>query len=594
MYRLIYFFLFFYFKFNMIASTSHFGSNFPKDINSYNDNNLSNIWEILVHRVEVEPFNLVATLIFFGAIIHTFFSSYILKMAHKLEENHREKIKAGKKDRNEIHMGGRLLHFLGEVETVFGLWTIVLGIAITFFYSWETFVNYVDKLHYTEPMFVVVVMTIASSRPVLKMFELILWKIVKLLGGTLEAWWLVILTLGPLLGSFITEPAAMTISAYLLADKVFDINPSRKLKYTTLALLFINVSVGGTLTNFAAPPVLMVAGTWHWSTAYMFIHFGIKALLGIFIINLCHFFLYRKELHKLKEAYTENRFKRYVQRRFISQNDLEKRLNDIEFNINQKLGFTEEFQGTCERIKDEIRKRVKENLSDEEIKRYNIDTALEQRFENIKKEEMKKSIPGLLPQNQRPPYRDPNWDNREDKVPSWIMIVHVAFMFWTVLNSHEPVLFIGGFLFFLGFVQVTAFYQNRINLKPALLVAFFLSGLIIHGGVQAWWIAPVLGNLSEIPLMLTSVLLTSFNDNAAITYLATLVENFPENLQYIIVAGAVSGGGLTIIANAPNPAGQSILKRYFSKGISSVSLLKASLGPTLFFALIFIIFGVFI
>lgn len=591
MHRIISLFIFVVLKINLLASTPHLDSTFPKNISSYNDSNLSNIWEILVHRVEVEPFNLVATLIFFGAIIHTFFSSYILKLAHKLEENHREKIRSGKKDRNEIHMGSRLLHFLGEVETVFGLWTIALGLAITSFYNWETFVDYVDNLHYTEPMFVVVVMTIASSRPVLKMFELILWKVVKLLGGTLEAWWLVILTLGPILGSFITEPAAMTISAYLLADKVFDINPSRKLKYTTLALLFINVSVGGTLTNFAAPPVLMVASTWGWSTPYMFIHFGIKALLGIIIINLTHYFFYKKELHKLKEAYTENRFRRYVQRRFISQNDLEKRLNDIEYSINQKLGFTEEFQGTCERIKDEIRSRAKENLSEEEMKRYNIDMALEQRFENIKKEEMKKSIPGLLPHNQRPPYRDPNWDNREDKVPTWVMIIHVVFMFWTVFNAHEPVLFIGGFLFFLGFVQVTAFYQNRINLKPALLVAFFLSGLIIHGGVQAWWIAPVLGNLSEIPLMLTSVLLTSFNDNAAITYLATLVENFPENLQYIIVAGAVSGGGLTIIANAPNPAGQSILKRYFSKGISSTSLIRAAIFPTLFFMLIFLIFG---
>lgn len=222
--------------------------------------------------------------------------------------------------------------------------------------------------------------------------------------------------------------------------------------------------------------------------------------------------------------------------------------------------------------------------------KYDIGEALEQRFEDIKKEEMKKSIPGLMPRKERPSYRDPNWDNREDKVPYWIMVAHVLFIVWTVFNAHEPVLFIGGFLFFLAFVQVTSFYQNRINLKPALLVAFFLAGLIIHGSVQSWWIEPVLGNLSEVPLMLSAVFLTSFNDNAAITYLSTFVKGFSDGLKYVIVAGAVTGGGLTVIANAPNPAGQSILKRYFPKGLSAYELLKAAIFPSFLFFLVFLLF----
>ena len=311
-------------------------------------------------------------------------------------------------------------------------------------------------------------------------------KLVKLFGGTLEAWWFVILTIGPLMGSFITEPAAMTISAYLLADKIFDINPSRKLKYTTLAILFVHVSVGGSLTNFAAPPILMIAGIWNWSSLYLFFNFGIKALLGILLINTTYFFIYKKELNSMKEAYAHNRFKKYVQRKFIKQDYLENKLEEIEEDINVKLGFTKSFQETCSHIKDEIRKEAFDNLSQEEIEKYNVESALSQRFEDIKKDEMKKSIPGLLPKEERPPYRDPNWDKREDKVPIWIMLVHVFFMVWTVINGHEPVLFIGGFLFFLAFVQVSSFYQNRIDLKPALLVAFFLAGLIILGGVQSW------------------------------------------------------------------------------------------------------------
>ena len=136
-------------------------------------------------------------------------------------------------------------------------------------------------------------------------------------------------------------------------------------------------------------------------------------------------------------------------------------------------------------------------------------------------------------------------------------------------------------MLFLGFAQATPQYQNRIQLQPAMLVGFFLAGLVIHGGVQAWWIAPVLGNLNELPLMLGATVLTAFNDNSAITYLSTLVPGFTDGLKYAVVAGAVAGGGLTVIANAPNPAGQSILKNHFEAGVSPKGLLKAALVPTI-------------
>ena len=145
-------------------------------------------------------------------------------------------------------------------------------------------------------------------------------------------------------------------------------------------------------------------------------------------------------------------------------------------------------------------------------------------------------------------------------------------------------------LFFLGFSQVTAPFQNRIDLKPALLVGFFLGGLVVHGGVQGWWIAPVLGNLSKIPLMLGATVLTAFNDNAAITFLSTLVPNFTDSLKYAVVAGAVAGGGLTVIANAPNPAGLSILKKFFGDEVSPAKIVQFALLPTVVMLLLFIIF----
>ena len=105
-------------------------------------------------------------------------------------------------------------------------------------------------------------------------------------------------------------------------------------------------------------------------------------------------------------------------------------------------------------------------------------------------------------------------------------------------------------------------------MKAPLLVGFFLGGLVIHGGLQGWWIAPVLASLTEVPLFLGAAGLTALNDNALITYLATLVPDLSDPLKIAVVAGAVTGGGLTVIANAPNPAGQALLNRFFGGAIA--------------------------
>ena len=248
---------------------------FPRSVESYNDTDAVSIWSILKNRVKQEPFNLVATLIFFLAIVHTFMTGRFMAIAHKWEHAHAEKIKSGAAHRDSVHHGAELFHFLGEVEAVFGIWAIALCMAIIGLYDWKTMVNYISyKVNYTEPLFVVVVMTLAATRPILRLTEAIIRKIANLLGGTLTAQWLTTLTIGPILGSFITEPAAMTISALVLARILYELEPSQGFKYATLGLLFVNISVGGTLTHFAAPPVLMVASPWDWTTLHMLTNFG--------------------------------------------------------------------------------------------------------------------------------------------------------------------------------------------------------------------------------------------------------------------------------------------------------------------------------
>ena len=563
---------------------------FPRSQESYQDQDVPSSIDVIVGRAKQEPFNVIVTILFFLAITHSMLVSAIQKIAHKFEKNHQLLIEKGKRDKNSHSIGASLFHLISEVEVVFGLWSVALIICIAIYFNWDTAVYYVNSLHYTEPLFIIVIMCIASSRPIVKLFEVLLGKLVKLFGGTLEAWWICLLVLAPLLGSFITEPAAMTIGAMLLGDKFYSLNPSKKLKYVTLALLFVNVSIGGVLTNFAAPPVLMVASVWNWDTPFMFFHFGWKAILAIAISTTFYFIICKKDLRELKPAYQTHLYKRYIQKRFISKKELEDSFDQLEQLVDKNVAFTSELDAYSLILQENIKELAKEKLTPEECEKYDIENAITEKFNGIREEEFSRTIPGLLPKEKRPPFFDPNWDQRDASVPVWIMIVHLFFLLWTVLNAHEPVLFLAGFLFFLGFYQVTNDYQNRLDLKQPLLVAFFLAGLMIHGTLQSWWIGPLLQNMPELGLNITAIILTSFNDNASITYLSSLVPHFSDALKYAILTGAVTGGGLTVIANAPNPVGQSVLKKYFDSGISPVLLLKYAFMPTIITALIFYLF----
>ena len=466
----------------------------PRSLDAYPAADGLSLLGELSMRAHVEPLNLVASGIFVLAIIHTFSAGWFTAWAHSVQHAHDARADAAGETRRPS-LAAELMHFLGEVEVVFGLWAIALGVALFAVSGWETVQHYLDDtVNYTEAMFVVVIMALASTRPIVTFAETALRRVAAIGSGTPAAWWVTILTLGPLLGSLVTEPAAMTISALLLGRQFYDRQPSTRLKYATLGLLFVNVSIGGTLTHFAAPPVLMVARPWDWNLAFMLGHFGWRAVLAIAVSTAAYFIAFRRELRSLAE-----------------------RPDVVE---------------------------------------------LEDPDEEAEPAE-------LLP------------------VPFWLVAIHIAFMAWTVVNAHYPSLFVGGFLFFLGFARATSAYQHRLELRTPLLVGFFLAGLVIHGGLQGWWIQPILTRLTETPLFVGAALLTSFNDNALVTYLATLVPHLDQPLKVAVVEGAVTGGGLTVIANAPNPAGQAILSKFFGGAVSPLWLLTGAALPTLIAALIF-------
>ena len=397
-------------------------------------------------------------IIFAIAIIHTFSTKYFEKLAHA----------------RPAHAG--IFHLLGEVEAVFGFWAMVLMITMVAFVDTKFGIQYLDTRNFTEPMFVFSIMVVAGSRSVLYMARRLVETISGFapLPGSLGFYFLT-LSVVPLLGSFITEPAAMTLAALMLRDRLYTAGISQKLKYATLGVLFVNVSIGGALTPFAAPPVLMVAGQWNWDLLYMLTHFGWKMAIAVAINAVITTVVFRRELSAMGKVQG----------------------------------------GTATRI------------------------------------------PGL------------------------VLLVHLAFLASIVAFAHHPPVFMGLFLFFMGFAAAYPKFQDRLILREGLLVAFFLAGLVVLGGQQQWWLEPLLRSLNSDTVYFGATALTAVTDNAALTYLASQVDGLSEEFKRAVVAGAITGGGLTVIANAPNPAGYAILRGQFEdEAISPLGLFIAALAPT--------------
>ncbi len=408
---------------------------------------------------------IIAAVLFALAVVHTFSTKFFERLAHSQPR----------------HAG--LWHLLGEVEVVFGVWALVLMLCMFALSGTQQATAYLDSRNYTEPMFVFAIMVIAGTRAILQFAG----RLVRAVAGFTPlprgmAMYFLVLALVPLLGSFITEPAAMTLAALMLRDTLFAQPVSRALKYTTVGVLFVNISIGGTLTPFAAPPVLMVAATWNWDLWFMISNFGWKAAIAVFINAGCAMLLFRKQLGHMAA---------------------------------------------------------------------------------------------------KP-------DGQAAAVPWTVTVVHLLFLLGVVVFAHHPAVFMGLFLFFMGFATAYAHHQDRLILREGLLVAFFLAGLVVLGGLQQWWLQPVLMGMDSTTVFFGATALTAITDNAALTYLGSLVEGLSEEFKIALVAGAVTGGGLTVIANAPNPAGVSILRSKFEDNtINPLGLLIGALPPTLVAVLAF-------
>lgn len=404
---------------------------------------------------------LAAAFLFAVALVHTFSTTLFARLAHRYPR----------------HEG--VFHLLGEVEVVFGFWALVL---VLFFFAVEgnkPATAYLDSRNFTEPLFVFAIMVIAGSQPILNLATLLVNTVARLmpLPNSLAVYFLA-LAMIPLLGSLVTEPAAMTLAALMLRDRVFNAPLPERVKYATIGVLFVNVSIGGTLTSFAAPPVLMVSAKWGWDSAFMLSHIGWKAAIAVGVNAAVVTLLFAKYLLKAREP-----------------------------------------------------------VSAEALR-------------------------------ARPPVG--------------AMVVSAVFLSGVVVFAHHPAVFMGLLLFFIGYSVAYPRHHKPLILREALMVAFFLAGLVVLGGQQQWWLQPVLTAMSPEAVYYGATALTAITDNAALTYLGSLVEGLSDEFKYSLVTGAVTGGGLTVIANAPNPAGFSILRGNFASGsINAAWLFVAAAGPTL-------------
>ena len=427
---------------------------------------------------------ILATVLFALAIVHTFLVKYFEALAYRFPEG---------------SVAENTFHLLAEVEVVFGVWATAFLVAFTAMLGGDQAIGYLESrfvpdgatgavgIHFTEPLFVFAIMAMAATRPVLEVARRIIEATSRLLPLPREmAFFATCLVVGPILGSFITEPAAMTVTALLLKQRFYDRGMSTKLMYATIGLLFVNVSIGGTLTHFAAPPVVMVAAKWDLDIAYMLTHFGWKAAIAVITGTVLTTFAFRKELAAMTPL--------------------------------------------------------------------------------------------------------PPSDSTRMPVPVWLMVVHLVMIGAVVATSHHVPAFIGIFLLFLGFTDVTREHQDELKLREALLVAYFLMGLVVLGGLQTWWLQPTLTSMNDLPLFFGATGLTALTDNAALTFLGSQVEGLSDASKYALLAGAVTGGGLTVIANAPNPAGYGILKGSFGEdGMSPLLLLLAALPATALAILAFLL-----
>lgn len=438
---------------------------------------------------DINFFQKISLIFFIIALIHTFLAPLLLRF------------KLFKKG---------VLHYLTEVEFVFPFWAMLFCLSLLYKYSYNFTADYLKEISFIEPIFVWVMLLICSCKPLLEGVKFITQMLAEFLNRKLNLlnfkkinlksenpeipktshfnaiYFFLILCFVPLLGSIITEVAAMTLAAMML--KPYFKQMGQKFAYLAITTLCLNISIAGAITTFAAPPVLMVANKWGWDLAFMLENFAWRAFLAVPINAGLLLYFFRKRIAEIDLTH--------------------------------------------------LRAAAIANSTSMNSKNINLQAT------------NSNNVPVL--------YFSPiQAFNRK------MFFLYALFLVATIILQHSLLGLAIVFALFLSSHAFFKIYHQQLLLKEASLVALFLSGLMVLGKAQAWWVQAFLAGLSPHEIFATGFGLSIVMDNAAITYLASLLPNLSTEVQYKIVAAALTAGGLSILANAPNLLALGLLKKYF-------------------------------
>ncbi|AAP05554.1 putative Na+/H+ antiporter [Chlamydia caviae] len=416
-----------------------------------------------------------AALLFFFSILHTFLTPWLFGRCQLYQH---KKMVFPERWKKYLWLS-EFYRLISRVELVFVLWAAPLFLWFLYSEGYRVTMSYFNSRNYVFSLFIVIMLILLESRPIVYFSECIFSNIAKIGRQSPRCWWWTLMIAAPLSGALLKETGAMIIAATLLVRNFYKFSPSPRFAYATMGLLFSNISIGGLTSALSSRALFIILPSVKWNNSFILKYFCWKSIIAILLSTTIYYLIFRKEF---------NNFPKVV--------------------IN----------------------------------------------------------PSMM----------------NERVPKWIIFVHIILVGSVILARSVPLLMAAIFLFYLGFQKFTIFYQHSINISKVCFVGLFYAGLVIFGELQEWWVLELMHRMSDFGYIITSYTLSIFLDNALVNY---LVHNLPvatDCFLYLVIAGCMSAGGLTIVSNMPNIVGYLILRPSFpSSSLSLGWLFLFALGPSI-------------
>ncbi|WP_348663117.1 putative Na+/H+ antiporter [Chlamydia vaughanii] len=416
-----------------------------------------------------------AAILFFCSILHTFLTPWLYSQCQLCQH---KKMIFPERWKKYLWLS-EFYRLVSRVELVFVLWAAPLFLWFLYSEGYKVTMGYFNSRNYVFSLFIVIMLILLESRPIVYFSERIFSNIAKIGRQSPRCWWWTLMIACPLSSIFLKETGAMIIAATLLARNFYKFSPSPRFAYATMGLLFSNISIGGLTSGLSSRALFIILPSVRWGNSFILKYFCWKSIIAMLISTTIYYLIFRKEFDNFPKVVTN---------------------------------------------------------------------------------------PSMM----------------NERVPKWIICVHIILVGSVIFARSIPLLMAAILIFYLGFQKFTIFYQHSIRTAKVCFVGLFYAGLVIFGELQEWWVLEIMHRMSDFGYLITSYTLSIFLDNALVNY---LVHNLPvatDCFLYLVIAGCMSAGGLTIISNMPNIVGYLIIRPTFpSSSVSLGWLFLSALGPSI-------------